>query len=101
MEKNIEKNIVTLSKPYEFENQTYTQLDMTPLEDVAGEDIIKANRVLAGQGIAYPVPETSVDFAFLIAAQKLGIPVEFFMKLNGKDSMKIKNRVTNFLFVEG
>ena len=84
---------VTLSKPYEFEGETYTEIDLSACEDLTGNDAAKAEKILAARGDNSVIPETSSAYAFVIASLGTGKPVEFFTGLPLRDSTKVKNRV--------
>ena len=38
--------VVKLSKPFVFENKTYTEVDLRGLEDLNGEDLCRADRAV-------------------------------------------------------
>ena len=84
---------VVFSKPYEFEGETYTEIDLSGCDELTGNDAAKAEKILAARGDNSLFPETSSSYAFVIASMGTGKPVEFFSGLPLKDSAKIKNRV--------
>ena len=90
--------IVKLSKPYAFEGKNYEEVDLSGLENVNGANMVDALNKSGGSAKAAPVPEMSMPYAFTMAAQVTGLPVEFFMGLPGRDCIKIKNRVSGFFF---
>lgn len=92
--------IVKFSKTYNFEGETISEIDLSGMEDLSANDMIKANKVLQANGTVSALPETSVEYALTIAASATGKPVEFFKGLKMRDTMKIKTKVTNFLFGE-
>lgn len=86
-----------LSKTYYFEGQEISEVDLSTLENLAGEDILAIDRMMKRRGNTDASPEMTMEFAFFAAMQATKLPVEFFMKLNMKDAMKIKLRVNYFL----
>ena len=84
---------VIFSKPYEFEGETYTEIDLSACEDLTGNDAAKAEKILAARGENTMFPEASSSYAFVIASLGTGKPVEFFNGLPLRDSTKVKNRV--------
>lgn len=95
-----ESNIVEFTKVYQFEGETISKIDMSGMEGITANDLIKANKVLQASGVVSVMPETNLEYAMIIAASATGRPVEFFKGLVPRDAMKIKNKVTSFFFGE-
>jgi len=91
--------ILKFKKPYHFEGETYTEVDLSGMEDATGADLITVTRLAkkAGGG-ADPLIEMSAEMACHMAARMTSHPVEFFMNLPVREAMKLKNLVTGFLF---
>jgi len=98
----VEENeyILRLSKPYQFEGETYNHVDLSKLEDISANDMIKAQRLMEKSGSVSVLPEMSMEHTCIIAGLTTGKPVEFFKQLPAKDAIKLRNRVTNFLYAE-
>lgn len=94
------KSIVKLTKTYQFEGETISEIDMSGLENLTANDMIKANKVLQAAGTVTVMPEANLEYALIVAASATGRPVEFFRGLVPRDAMKIKNAVTSFFFGE-
>lgn len=84
---------VTFTKPYTFEGETYTEIDLSGCDELTGNDAAKAEKIMLAKGDANMFPEMSANYAFIIASLGTGKPVEFFTGLPLKDSTKVKNRV--------
>lgn len=108
---NIEKNtapvaedaqeeslVLKLRKPYVFEGKTYTELDLSGLEDTTAEDLAAVNRILSKTGTVSPMPEMTQDFSIHMAARVCKLPIEFFKRLPSRDAIRLKNTVTGFLY---
>ena len=95
-----EESIVKLSKAYNFEGETIKTIDLSGLENITANDMIKANKVLNNSGTVTVLPETNLEYTLIIAASASGLPIEFFRTLVPRDAMKVKNRVTSFFFGE-
>lgn len=97
-----EKNemIIELVNTYDFEGEKINKIDMSGLEDITANDMIKANKVLTASGGVSMMPETNLEYCLIIAAGVTGRPVEFFKSMKPHDAIKIKNAVTNFFFGE-
>lgn len=98
--KEEDENIVKLSKTYQFEGETISELDMSGLEDLTANDMIQANKVLNASGNVSAVPETNLEYALVMASRATRKPIEFFKSLSLRDAIKVKAQVTNFLFNE-
>lgn len=92
--------IVTLSKTYYFEGEKISEIDFSGLEDVTAKTMIKANKVLTATGDVQIMPESSLHYALIIAAECTKYPIEFYETLRPKDATKIKNTVTGFFYGE-
>ncbi len=94
-----ESLIVKFKKPYMFERQEYTEIDLSGMEELTGADMIRIekryNRNNSGVNI---MPEVSEEYALLFAAEATGQPVEFLHALPSREVIKVKNRVMGFLF---
>lgn len=93
--------ILKLSKTYTFEGESISELDLSKLEDMTARDMISAQKILTANGSVSIMPENSLEYALIIAAKATGHPVEFFEALSMRDSMKVKNRVSGFIFGGG
>lgn len=94
-------SVVVLSKPYKFEDKTYTEVDLSGLSELTTEDMVAAEKYLTRSGNISVMPEMSVEYACFICARATNLPVEFFRRLPPKDAIKLKNRVTGFFYGEG
>lgn len=92
------KLVIELKRPYTFEGETYEEIDLRGLETLTAEDMIAASRVLDRSGSFSFLPEMTIEYACVISAKATKLPIEFFKGLNPKDAMKLKNRVTGFLY---
>lgn len=86
---------VKFTKPYTFEGEEYTEIDLSGCDELTGNDAAKAEKIMLAKGDTNMFPEMSSTYAFIIASLGTGKPVEFFTGLPLKDSTKVKNRVRN------
>lgn len=91
-------SIVKLSRTYHFEDQDISELDFSGLENITVANMIKANKALSGSGNFSVLPETDLQYTLSIATDVTGLPIEFFKKLKPRDGIRVKNKVTSFLF---
>ena len=93
-------NVLELSRAYSFEGETIKEIDFSGLENVTAKTMVKASRTLAAEGDVQVLPESSLHYAIIIAADCTGLPLEFFEMLKPRDAMKVKNTVTSFFYGE-
>ena len=98
----VEENpyLVKFKKPYTFEGTVYKDIDLSGLEELKAGDMIAVNKTIERGGTVNVLPEMSLEYACLISAKATRMPVEFFKALPPKEALKVKNRVTNFLYGE-
>lgn len=92
--------VLKFKTPYKFEGTTYEEIDLSGLENLSGADMIFVSAKLSRKGRIQVLQEMSLEYAQEISAVATGMPVEFFQGLGVKDSTKLKNTVTNFLYGE-
>lgn len=90
---------IKLSKPYTFEGKEYTEVDLSGIEKMTAEDMIAVNKILERNGHVGTMPEVTIEYVVYMAARAAKLPVEFFKGLPMKDAIKVKGRITGFLFV--
>ena len=92
--------LVMFKKPVLFEGLSYDSVDLSGLENLSAADMIAVNKTIERGGTVNVLPEMSLEYACLISARATGRPVDFFKALPPKEALKIKNRVTSFLYSE-
>jgi hypothetical protein len=90
--------VLQFSKPYTFEDEVYTDVDLSGIEDITASDMIAAQKVISKGGTVELLPEMSLQYACVIASRVTKRPIEFFTGLPAKEAMKLKNLVTGFIF---
>jgi hypothetical protein len=90
------KYIIKLSRAYQDDDETVTELDMSGIEELTGRDIKKAQAIMTRHGNIATVLETNVEFLQLMAAAACGKEVEFIEELNAKDTTRVKNWVSGY-----
>ena len=61
--------LVKFSKPYKFEGQTYSEIDLSGMDSLTAEDMIAAEKHLMRTGVFSPLPEMTVEYVQFIAAR--------------------------------
>lgn len=90
--------LVQLSRTYHFEGEDINTMDLRGLRDVTAADMIKVSRMMSLTGNVESNEEISLEYACNLAGSVTGRPIEFYKSLKAPDAMKLKNRVTGFLF---
>ena len=92
--------ILKFRKPYLFEGQEYTELDLSGLETVNGAMLSSVGRAVAKRspGLNAASVEMTLDYAKMLAQRITQKPVEFFDRMPAKDAMTLKGIVVGFLF---
>ena len=93
---------IKLKAPVEYQGIQVESLDLSSMETLTGRDLnavydLYAN--MGGSGII--MQEATLLFAQLIASKVTGFPLELFYAMRAGDSVKLKNRVYRFFFLEG
>ena len=97
-DKQENKHLVTLSKPYPFEDEGKVEsIDLSCLENATAETLMKVSKIMTSTGDVMALPENDIRYALYIAAECTGYPYSFFKKLNLCDATKIKQGVMIFL----
>jgi len=91
-------NVVKLTKPYKFEGNEYTEVELSGLENITARDMIEANRMHDRSGGFSFMPELSMEYALVIASRASKHPIEFYYGLPPRDALRVKNKVTSFFF---
>ena len=97
----MKKNIFKLSKPFTFEGENYTELNMAAFQDITGQQISDVERTFKNQysltTADYDALEFNLNYIFLLCSFVLNKPVEFFQALPAVDAVKLKYKVVRFL----
>lgn len=91
---------ITFKKPFVWEDETYTGVDLSGLEDLSARDMISTQRMMERSGSINVLPEMSLEYACIFASKASGLPQEFFQSLPPREAIKVKNRVTSFFYGE-
>lgn len=89
---------ITFSKPYSFEGQTYNGVDLSGINNISTKDLVDVDKLFYSTGNIAPTSEMSLAYACIVAAKVSQKPLEFFNNLPGKDGIKVKTAVVNFLY---
>ncbi len=99
MTKTQDAHIIKLGKPYIFENQEYTEINLSGLDALMIKDAINAQRRLidAQEIAAALLCETTTAFAREIAANASKMPIEFFKLMSRGAMRKVRAEIISFM----
>ncbi len=92
-------HIITLKKPYTFERQEYTEIDLSGLDNLTIRDAIDAQKKLFNQNEVATslLCETTTAFAMEIAARASGLPIEFFKLMPRRAGKQVQAEVVGYI----
>ena len=97
------ENTIKLKKPYSFEDEEYTSIDLSGLDGLTMQDAIDAQKEVVGNGedqVILYAPEASQAFLDEVAARASGKPMEFFTGLPLHEAVKVRGTVNAASFFE-
>lgn len=89
---------IKFKEPYIFEGNTYTEIDLTSIQNVKATHMIKAQQLMEKLGLISVITEMSLPYACVLASLVTDQPIEFYNNLPGPEAIKLKNVITNFLY---
>ncbi len=92
--------LITFKKPFTWEDNVYTEIDLSGMEKMTAKDMILSSKVMEKSGSTNMVPEMSLEYACIFASRASGMPVEFFQALPPREAIKVKTMVMGFLYNE-
>lgn len=87
---------ITLSKPFSYESKEYVDLTLD-IENMTGEDLETAERLLRATGDTPVVPELSKAYQAILAARAAKVSIEMIRALPAKDYSRVTMAIGNFL----
>ncbi len=90
--------VIKYRKPFQFEGETFTELDLHGMEDLRGRDLTAIEKAFNKTGVSSFVPESTTTYAKIVATKVTGLPAEFFEELPVGEIEKIKNAVVGFFY---
>lgn len=90
--------VVQFKKPYWFEKKEYTEVDLSNLENMTAADMVAVETQYGKRNPGGAMPELKMEYALMMAARAAEQPLEFFYGLPLGEAVKVKNKITGFLF---
>ena len=92
--------LLRFKKPFHWEDQDYTEVDLSGLENLNGRQLCEIHKKFDRLGIPSSFKENNPDFAVILAVEVTGMPEEFFFSLPAKTLNDLKNKVFSYFFTE-
>lgn len=89
--------IVKFRKPYKFEDDTFTELDLHGLEDLTGRTLTAIEKAFNKTGVSSFVPESTTTYAKIVATKVTGLPAEFSKIFRPQRSRRLKTPLWVFI----
>ena len=90
--------VVKFSRSYSFEGKSYSEVDLSGMDNLTAKDMIEAEKYLFKTGTVSALPDQAVGYVCFIASKISDQPIEFFMGLSPRDMNRVKNKVTGFFY---
>lgn len=92
--------VLKLSKPYVFEGRTYTEVDLSDLENATAGDMARAAKITSKKyrGLNPATLEMTTEYATTMGHLVTKLPLEFFERMPAKDAIAMKGKIVGFLF---
>lgn len=91
---------VGFDKPFTFEGNTYNGIDLAPMEDLSGKQLLNISKRYKKLGGSDILPENDIEYAIIVATEVCKLPMEFFYRLPSRELVKIRIKVLGFYFHE-
>jgi hypothetical protein len=88
---------ITLNKPYQFEGQTYEEIEFD-FDNLTGLNLLSAEREIRAMGNTTASIYFSMQYQAAVAAQAAKKPIDFMLGLSAKDFIHAVVLAQNFLF---
>lgn len=92
--------VVVFRKPYSFEGKEYSEIDLSGIENMSGEQLCAAHRLFAKERGVALTPELDPCYAAIVGSLVTGKPIEFFYGLPAKELFQLKKVISGFFFGE-
>lgn len=92
--------LLKLKKPYVFDGVTYTEIDLSGLENVTAGTLENVGKILSKRspGLNPATLEMEMSFCNLLAARVTNQKLEFFELLPARDAVALKSMIVGFLY---
>lgn len=90
------KIVVKFDKPYTFEGKSYTELDLSRMEQLTTNNLINLENLYNRSDGEREKPETTLLFTVIVVSFVCKLPFDFFGDLPAREAIKLKEEVNRF-----
>lgn len=94
------KHTMRLHKPYIYEGETFTEIDLSGVGELTGMNIRQAENRMMKEGIVAPDQSSNYYYCCLVASMATGKDVKFFLGLPLCEAVYLRNAVNDEDFFE-
>jgi hypothetical protein len=87
-----------LSQPFKYNGKEVTGIDLSGLLDLTAHDMVEIDAEMQKRGFSGHRIEMSRQYAMLLAAKINHMPYDFCDRMSARDSIRLKDAITVFLF---
>lgn len=89
---------LTLGQPYKYDGDEIKEIDLSGLLDLNARDLVEIDKEMTRQGFTGSRIELTRQYAMLVAAKVADKPYNFCDRMSARDSIRLKEYVTTFLY---
>lgn len=86
-------DFIAFYRPFVFEGKTYEGIDLAPVRDLTGRDLMDIDAFFRRKGRVLQAPEWDAEYIFTLAARACGVPFEFFEALPAMSAALVRASV--------
>lgn len=88
-----------LATPYKFDGKEISELDLGGIMDLTARDLVELDTEMQRRGFYGSRTEMSRQYAMLVAAKVMDKPYNFCDGMSARDSIRLKETITTFFFI--
>jgi hypothetical protein len=94
--------ILKLKKPFTFEGNVHTSIDLSVMEDWSCDDVVKVTKKFNKMTDANMnpmgavVPESNLEYLQFVGAEATGLPLDFFKQLPARETGPLRSMIIGF-----
>jgi hypothetical protein len=93
-----EKMTFKLSRPFKYDCEEITEIDMSAMLDLSASDLVQIDREMSRLGYTGTRQELTRQYAMLVAAKCMHKPGDFCDGMDARDSIRLKEYVVTFFY---
>jgi hypothetical protein len=94
----LKKAMAELSQPFKYNGKEVTGIDLSGLLDLTAHDMVEIDAEMQRRGFTGHRIEMTRQYAMLLAAKINHMPYDFCDRMSARDSIRLKDAITVFLY---